>query len=71
MKIEACPFCGSTTAPQLFTWTQINGADEGKDRIAEWAVCCDIQMGGCGATGPYYLTQDRAIKKWNRRTTQP
>lgn len=67
MKIETCPFCGKL--PVLLTWAEINGLEE--QRIDEWAVCCDAQNGGCGATGGVYLTPEGAIKKWNRRTTQP
>lgn len=63
--MKPCPFCGSRTALAVLTEGEIDGFDEGGDRLK--AVMCQEQFGGCGARGPYRTTKTAALAGWNRR----
>ena len=62
IELKPCPFCGNTN---LFVGTsaQLHGDDDEDD----YAVCCDFEQGGCGATGGYQLSKIKAIELWNKR----
>lgn len=75
MKIEACPFCGSTTAPVVCSEAEADGIEEGDAAYScassRYIVVCDFHKGGCGASSGGSITPntpEMAIKKWNRRT---
>ena len=64
--LESCPFCGSKTAPKVLTAVEIDQDVNAPD----FAVCCQLDKRGCGATGCYALSPKEAIAKWNRRAPQ-
>ncbi len=66
LKLNACPFCGSTTAPKPLRASEIDDDVDAPD----FAVCCRYGEGGCGATGCYALSKTEAVAKWNRRAPQ-
>lgn len=74
-KLKPCPFCGWT--PRLTTAAEIDYMDEGdpdyRDASETYAVCCEFNNGGCGATGCYYGKYqggaEKAVAAWNRRVT--
>ena len=55
-KLKPCPFCGGIGT--LFVVT---------DEIGYVFVTCAPSDNGCGATGPGGITEEEAIKAWNRR----
>ena len=65
-ELKACPFCGSHSV-KLSTAAKIDMDDEpGADN--EWAVVCNYNAGGCGATSGYRDTPESAVDAWNRRS---
>ena len=64
-KILPCPFCGFCK-PIVNSAFQIHGESDKYNHY--FAVNCECYSGGCGATGCYYKTEDKAIEAWNRRT---
>lgn len=60
---KPCPFCGSKDAPKCLKDNEIR--EDGND--FNYAVVCDIDDGGCGATGRYQLNRSGAVKYWNNR----
>ena len=74
VQLKPCPFCGGT---KLFVGTlaEIEMQDEDHEDYAfnkqYYAVVCDYNEGGCGAsTGGANRSADEAIEAWNRRATQ-
>lgn len=72
VKLEHCPFCGSTIAPQIMLLSEAEYMDEGSPEYA-WAsthfvAVCNYNRGGCGAN---IVCNDggeiEAAEKWNRR----
>jgi hypothetical protein len=53
---SACLHCGSATAPFVIAESRV-----------DFAVCCNRNNGGCGATGGFARTVIEAIMNWNRR----
>lgn len=64
--ILPCPHCGSTIAPSVTTDRQM-WATIPELHPLQYTVCCDFHDTGCGATGGYGPTPERAIEKWNQR----
>ena len=62
VKLKPCPFCNNTNIV-VGTSKEIHG----DDCDYEFAVCCDINNGGCGACSGYYQDEAKAIKCWNKR----
>lgn len=62
IKLKPCPFCNNTNVV-LGTSKELHG--DGND--FEFAVCCDINNGGCGACSGYSIDTITTIKRWNRR----
>lgn len=56
--LRDCPFCGGKNICII---------DESEPEHPEFAVCCDMTEGGCGATSGYRRTKEEAIEAWNRR----
>lgn len=66
-KLKPCPFCGSSKFVLLADAATIRDVED--DDIKEnHAVVCDFQAGGCGAAAGYSLSEEGAVKRWNRRT---
>ena len=63
IKFKPCPFCGNTNVV-LGSSKEIHG--DGND--FEFAVCCDINNGGCGACSGYHTNTIEVIKNWNKRS---
>lgn len=57
-RLRDCPFCGGKNICII---------DESEPEHPEFAVCCDMTEGGCGATSGYRRTKEEAIEAWNRR----
>ena len=51
---DKCPFCGSTSVRPV-------------NRLGVWWVICDVDTGGCDASGGEAATEELAIAAWNRR----
>jgi hypothetical protein len=63
-RIKPCPFCGSTTAPQVTRcW------DEKRECYMEHQlqVICNFNNNGCGASSGVRGSEVEAIAAWNRR----
>lgn len=70
MTLKPCPFCGNTKIVVLDA-NSISEFCEGDDQWEEnpsFAVVCDFNDGGCGATGGYRLNEEGAAGAWNRRS---
>lgn len=65
-ELKPCPFCGSISYLFIGTANDISGNDD-EESIA---VCCDFSKGGCGSSGGYRLSREKAIEAWNRRVEQ-
>jgi len=59
-----CPFCGHEA--RAIRGDEIMPTFE--TTTPDYAVCCPVSKGGCGATGRFEPTEEAAIKGWNRRT---
>lgn len=69
IKIKPCPFCNASETVQCLPESIISGnADE--DTPDYFAVNCNFNLGGCGATGGYRETEEEAIKAWNNRVNE-
>ena len=69
-SLRKCPFCGAKVA-YFGTVADIELMDDdypdyelAKDH---YAVVCNYNEGGCGATTRGYATAEEAIEAWNRR----
>lgn len=71
-ELKPCPFCGSATAPEVTTESDIMGLEE-DDKDFKWysqwyAVVCNALEDGCGArSGGQCFLPEQAVKRWNRR----
>lgn len=68
MKLKPCPFCGSGYSVKLCTWDDIYQTES--EDPPSYAVVCDFNDDGCGATGGYRETEDEAVDAWNLRFGQ-
>lgn len=59
-ELKPCPFCGESGCPVHLQ--KIIYANEDYKR---WEVICET----CGAEMAEFVTPERAIEAWNRRTT--
>lgn len=68
-KLKACPFCGKDVAI-VTSCVGIEGCENFEECNHDGYSCvvCNAQNGGCGASGGYYPSDDKAIEAWNRRT---
>lgn len=74
IKLKPCPFCGSETAPEIFTLAEIACHDEDEATEFErshFAVACNYSRGGCGcSTGGICETEEEAARRWNQRAVR-
>jgi len=61
---ESCPFCRSSETLIVGSCQEIAEATSDK---SGYAVCCAANMGGCGATGGFAISESKALDKWNMR----
>lgn len=59
--LRACPHCGGVNI----------AVDEQNDEAGRaepgWTAVCDVNRGGCGASGGFRRVKADAIRAWNRR----
>lgn len=75
-KILPCPFCGNEEVECTNNYEFYGFSDDFEDYADEdsphddikYAVICDSDKGGCGATGGFDDTKEKAIERWNRRS---
>ncbi len=60
MGLMKCPFCGEVKSAEVFGLSETGGR--------MWKVICDVQKGGCGASGSWEDTKEKAVEAWNRRS---
>lgn len=72
-KLKPCPFCGNNkvhiaTSSEMNNCSERGGYNESTmEEIPTVTVVCNVNKGGCGATGGYSRIRKEAIKKWNAR----
>ncbi len=66
-----CPFCGSATAPRIWTNEEAAGELWDESQSLNYQVVCDASSpnwrGGCGAAGGFMATIGEAIAVWQAR----
>lgn len=65
---EICPFCGFGCA-EIATCKELGNCQnfEECEHNGFYSVVCNINKGGCGASGGYANNIEKAWEKWNRR----
>lgn len=56
-KLKPCPFCGKSTTLDL----------DISELFSDYAIVCDYNEGGCGASSGYRDSEEKAVAIWNRR----
>jgi hypothetical protein len=69
LRLSACPFCGSDTAPRLSCEDLVHHPD---CQCYDWqmafpVVICAASAGGCGASSGSDENGAKVIARWNRR----
>lgn len=64
-----CPFCGADKAPRLASSQELMPELEDLDDGSEvtYTICCDANVGGCGACSGYQPTEANAVDAWDSR----
>lgn len=80
LMILPCPHCGKnvTVMSNAKELEACRHFENEKCPYFEWeeqycscvCVVCDVSQGGCGATGGFATSEEKAIEKWNERYTQ-
>ena len=68
-ELRECPCCGKTDTVGLTDCHELQECKNFECCESYGYVCivCDVNKGGCGASGGYAQTADEAAQKWNRR----
>jgi Lar family restriction alleviation protein len=69
-KLLPCPFCGQAEPVAVFDENKAkrNGkSDSGYKSKPYYAVVCNVNLNGCGASGGFKRTPQEAITAWNTR----
>lgn len=72
--LEPCPFCKRRDAVFVGDISTIKNElhiSKIPVQFKQFAVCCNINKGGCGATSGYRQTIDDAISTWNLSSVKP
>ena len=66
ITLLACPFCGSTTAPETYS----HHVDPDGEPLSHtsYSVICNFNRSGCGSQCGKELSKSASIKTWNRRS---
>ena len=70
IKLKPCPFCGEKETAEIFDQNELDGIREGEFGYSDdpnFAACCAIRNGGCGACGGFRAMPEQAAEAWNRR----
>ncbi len=65
--LKECPFCSDEKAPAVMSALDIDGSLDAETHENNFAVCCRVGEGGCGATSGYARSKKQATIQWNRR----
>ena len=65
-ELKPCPFCGNVTHVLLTDNIELGDNDE-ETAVLMYAVVCNYNIEGCGASSGYYEDSDDAVVAWNRR----
>jgi Lar family restriction alleviation protein len=67
-ELKSCPFCGKQVA-LIDNCHELEDCEnfERCEATGYYAVVCDVNEGGCGASGGYARTEQEAVAAWNRR----
>ena len=72
-SLKPCPFCGSDKHIQV--WDGLEGEMDNNFNFDEddfnqdkfQTIVCNVNTGGCGASGGYAPDEDAAVAKWNEK----
>lgn len=73
LDLAPCPFCAKADALRIGTAADLGEmcCDCYRDSDTYYAVFCDasteLKLGGCGASGGFAPTPEKAAERWNRR----
>lgn len=62
IEFKPCPFCGGQNIEVLKEKQDLDDLS-----FPFYAIVCNWNKGGCGASSGYYPTVEEAIEAWNRR----
>lgn len=65
-ELKPCPICQKHDTAICVDGFTLAHLDEN-----QFAVCCDVNRGGCGCMSGFRGTREDAILAWNRRATPP
>ena len=68
-ELKRCPHCGKTDTLEFTDCIEAEGCQNYECFHMEPYVCvvCNVNKGGCGASGGYAPSEEEAVEKWNRR----
>ena len=72
-EFKPCPFCSNTDSLVIDSCVDLQNCENYRKCDEEdlyMAVVCNVNLGGCGASGGFAKTREEAIAKWNRRSEQ-
>lgn len=66
MNLPSCAHCGKSVAHLCTSeeYASLQGIQTDDRHITSYAVVCDYQQGGCGASSGFAETKEEAIAKW-------
>jgi hypothetical protein len=70
MQLKPCPFCGSHTAPQVYSQSDFNTDYDINASLVDdgYFVVCNALNGGCGTMSGWMFDSDTTASTWNKRT---